>query len=307
MTVNHVVGSSPDTSVATAAQSQKERILNVRPTVRKSLRRAWIDRELLVSFIQRDLRSRYRRSILGWAWSMISPAATALVYTFVFVVVFRVTAPAGDPSGQRLYVVNLLAALLPWNMFQGGVNAGIGALMGGSAMMQKVYFAREHLVFGAVCALVVSFLIELGVLGLLVLFTGHFVFHFLPIVLYLVVLLTLFTSGIALVFAALNIRFRDIQHITGVLFLVWLYLTPIVYPVSLIPKNYAVFGKALPVRTILQLNPVARFAQVFRNIFFDVRLPGLATVAGLTVVSVLVFFLGYRFFIRRSPWFVEDL
>lgn len=290
-----------------AAQSQKERLLNVRPTIRKSLVRAWIDRELLVSFIQRDLRSRYRRSVLGWAWSMISPAATALVYTFVFVVVFKVSAPPGDPSGQSLYVVNLLAALLPWNMFQGGVNAGIGALMGGSGMMQKVYFAREHLVLGAVCALAVSFLIELGVLGILVLVTGHFVFHFLPIVLVLVVLLLLFTSGIALIFASLNIRYRDIQHITGVVFLMWLYLTPIVYPVTLIPVRYSVFGYSAPLRSILLLNPMARFAQVFRNVFFDARLPGLTTVLGLTAVSVLVFFMGYRFFIRRSPWFVEDL
>jgi ABC-type polysaccharide/polyol phosphate export permease len=292
---------------SSVSQTHKERLKNVQPTILKSARRAWIDRELLLSFVQRDLRSRYRRSILGWAWSMISPAVTALVYTFVFVVVFQVTAPPGDPSGQKLYVVNLLAALLPWNMLQAGVFASIGALMGGSGMMQKVYFAREHLVVGAVLALVVSFFIELGVLGVLVLFTGHFVFHFLPVVVFLVFLLTLFTVGIALVFAALNIRFRDVQHIAGVLFLVWFYITPIIYPVGLIPERYSIFGVSLPIRSILMLNPTARFSQVFRNIFFDVRLPGLGTLLGLTAISVLTFLAGYRFFIRRSPWFVEEL
>jgi ABC-type polysaccharide/polyol phosphate export permease len=287
--------------------SQRQRIQNVRPSIRKSAVIAWADRELLLNFIKRDLGARYRRSALGWGWSLVSPAIVALIYTFVFTVLFPVRPAPGDPSGMKLFAFHLLAALLPWNLVQGGVNASIGALLGGGGMMQKVRFAREHLIVGAVYALVVSLCLELVVLGLLELLFGYFMFHLIPIVLVLIILLSLFTIGVSFFFAALNIRYRDVQHITGVFFLVWLYLSPIVYSASLIPKSYVVLGKRLPLQQIFLLNPMARFAQAFRNCFFDIRVPGLNTMLALFVSSVSIFLLGYRFFIRRSPWFVEEL
>jgi ABC-type polysaccharide/polyol phosphate export permease len=287
--------------------SQRQRIKNVNPTMRKSALVAFNDRELLLNFIKRDLGARYRRSALGWSWSLISPAIVALIYTFVFTVLFPVRPAPGDPSGMKLFAFHLLAALLPWNLVQGGVNASIGALLGGGGMMQKVRFAREHLIIGAVYALVVSLCLELLVLALLELAFGYFVFHMLPIILFLILLLSLFTIGVSFFFAAMNIRYRDVQHITGVFFLVWLYLSPIVYSVALIPKSYMVFGRRVPLQKIFLLNPMARFSQAFRNCFFDIRTPGLNTMLALVVASVGVFLAGYRFFIRRAPWFVEEL
>ena len=290
-----------------ALSTERSRRENVRPSIRSGLRRAWGDRELLLNFVQRDLRARYRRSVLGWGWSMINPASTAIVYTFVFTVIFKVQPQRGDPSGLRVYALLLLGGLLPWSFMQGGVNAGIGALLGGSGMLQKVYFAREHLVAGAVYALLVSFLIELSVLGLLDLLWGHFAFHLAPVVLFLVFLLSLFTLGLSLFFAAMNLRYRDVQHLTSVFFLVWSFLTPIVYPPQLIPDHYPIFGRSFPLRDVFMLNPMARFVQAFRNCLYDIRLPGFNTLASLTVISVVTFFAGYRYFIRRAPWFVEDL
>ena len=287
--------------------SERDRRRNVRPTVRAALRRAVNDRELLLNLVQRDLRARYRRSILGWGWAMINPAITTAVYAFVFTVYFHVKPAAGDPSGLRIFAFYLLAGILPWNVLQNGTTTAIGALLGGGPMMQKVYFAREHLVGGPVYAMVVSFLVELGVLGMLELVTGHFMFHMIPVILVLVFLLSMFTMGVALFFAALNIRYRDVQHLTGIFFLVWFYLTPVVYPLQLIPLQQKVFGATLPLRDIFMLNPMARFMQAFRNCFYDIRLPGANTMLALVIVSTVSFFAGYRFFIRRAPWFVEEL
>ena len=158
---------APNAPRVTSGISEKKRRQNVRPTVRNSLKRSWHDRELLVNLVQRDLRARYRRSVMGWGWAMINPAITTAVYGFVFTVFFHIKPKPGDPSGMRNFAVYLLAGILPWNVLQNGVNIAIGALLGGGAMMQKVYFARDHLVGGAVYALVVSFLIELGVLATL--------------------------------------------------------------------------------------------------------------------------------------------
>jgi ABC-type polysaccharide/polyol phosphate export permease len=287
--------------------TERDRIKNVNPTLRAAFQRAWLDRELFVSFVQRDLRARYRRSVIGWGWSMINPMMTALVYSFVFTVFFRVAPTPGDPSGMKSYAFLLLAGSLPWSMMQGGVFGGIGVLIGGGGMIQKVYFAREHLVGGVVYGLVASFLIELTVLASLELLWGQFVFHMAPLLVVLVFLLSLFTMGIALFLSALNLRYRDVQHISGVGFLVWFYLTPILYPVTLIPERFEILGIDLPLRRIFQFNPMARFVQAFRNCLYDVRTPGINTFLGLFVMSVVTFLLGYRYFVRRAPWFVEEL
>ncbi len=272
-----------------------------------SLTRAWRDRELLLNLLLRDLRARYRRTAIGWGWSMLNPAATTLVYSIVFVHFLKVRPDPGNPSGMKVYAFYLLAGILPWNVMTNGVQQGAGALLGGAGLISKVSFAREHLVISTVLSLVVSLFVELAVLAAMELLTGNVMLHMVPVVFVLVVFLTLFTTGVALWIAALNLRYRDVQHITNVGFLVWFYLTPIIYPARLIPEHSLIFGVSFPVRAILALNPMARFILAFRNCFFDIRLPGLNTMLGLALMSVASFFAGYRYFSRRAPWFAEEL
>ena len=272
-----------------------------------ALERAIASRHLLLNLVQRDLRTRYRRSVLGWGWSMVNPAITTLIYVFVFSQFFHVHPGPGVPSGQSNFGFFLLAGLLPWNLLTGGVNGGMGALLGGAGLMSKVSFSREHLVAGTVIAMAVSFCIELGVLTVLELTTGYIAIQMLPVAFVIVVLLTIFVLGIALWFAALNIRYRDIQHLVGVFFLVWFYLTPIVYPPETIPKHSMILGHSVPMRDLLMLNPMSRFVQAIRNCFYDITLPGLNTMLALTVLSVVSFTLGYSFFISRSARFIEEL
>ncbi len=286
------------------------RHLQQRPSetfVRYAARRAIAERELLWNLLLRDLRSRYRRSTIGWLWSMINPAVMTAIYTFVFTVFFHVKPAPGIPSGMTAYAFYLLGGLLPWNALVNGVTGASAALVGGGGLMAKVRFAREHLVFATVLAMSTTLLAELSVLALMELIGGYVVLQLLPIVLLLVLLLTMFIAGVSLVVAALNLRYRDVQHLMSIGFLVWFYLTPVIYPVGLIPEKFSIGGATLPLRTILGMNPMSRFVLAFRNCFFDVTLPGIGTMVGLVAISFTTFSVGYRFFIRRAPWFVEEL
>jgi ABC-type polysaccharide/polyol phosphate export permease len=284
------------------------------PTVKKqhvsiadSVRRAVADRPVLWNLLLRDLRSRYRRTVFGWSWSMLNPAITTAVYGFVFTVFFKILPDPGRPSGMTSFTFYLLSGILPWNALVNGTVGGMGGLLGGAHLMSKVRFAREHLVLATVMAMFVSLAIELCVLIILELATGYSTLHLLPIAVLLVLLLGLFTSGVSLILSAINLRYRDVQHITNIFFLVWFYITPVIYPTKVIPLSKEVFGVSLPVRQILGFNPMSRFLLAFRNCFFDITPPGLNTLLGLTAISVLTFAVGYVFFVRRSPWFVEEL
>jgi ABC-type polysaccharide/polyol phosphate export permease len=272
-----------------------------------AIHEAWRERELLLSLLQRDLRVRYRRTALGWFWSMLNPAATTVVYSVVFSYFLGVRPQAGDPSGITTYAFYLLAGSLAWNLLVNGVMQGMSALIGGSSLISKVKFSKEHLVISTVLSLTVTLLLELVVLCFLQLTIGKFPILYLPMALLVVVLLAIFTTGVALWAAALNFRYRDVQHILTIGFMVWFFLTPIVYPRERIPTHWVVRGRHLPMRSIMELNPMNRFVMVFRNFFFDHRLPGFNTMIGLLAISALTFMAGYRYFVRRAPWFAEEL
>lgn len=277
------------------------------PTLTAALRRAVGAPDLLWSLVRRDLRTKYRRSIIGWGWSMVNPIITTLVYMFVFAVIFKTTPAPGHPSGNHAFAVFLLAGLLPWAMLSNGVTQAIAALVGAGSMMSKVNFPREHIVAGTVFAVAVSSAVELGVLALFDAAIGHAVFQLLPVVLVLLVLQAFFALGLALWLAALNIRYRDVQHLVGVLFLLWFYMTPIIYAPTRVPVNGTLRGHSLPLRRMLMVNPMARFVEAFRRCFYDGAAPSWRVLAYLLASSVTVFLIGYRFFVRRAPRFIEDL
>jgi lipopolysaccharide transport system permease protein len=276
-------------------------------SITDSARRAIADRPVLWNLLLRDLRSRYRRTVFGWSWSMLNPAITTAIYGFVFTVFFKILPDPGRPSGMTSFTFYLLSGILPWNAMVNGTLGGMGGLLGGAQLMSKVRFAREHLVLATVMAMFVSLAIELCVLTTLELAAGYFTLHLLPIAALLLVLLGLFTAGVSLVLSAVNLRYRDVQHITNIFFLVWFYITPVIYPTKVIPLSKEVFGISVPLRQLLGLNPMSRFLLAFRNCFFDVTPPGVNTLVGLTAISITTFVLGYIFFVRRSPWFVEEL
>jgi ABC-2 type transport system permease protein len=261
-------------------------------------------RDLMRNLTQRELRSRYRRSFLGWGWSLLQPALMTAVYAIMLGYYLKITPEPGDPSGIDAYAFFLLAGVLPFNFFSASLTTGMGTIANAGGLVTRVWFPRILLPLSSIVALGVSLMIELGLLAVVVnIFTQRFLLHLFPIAFVLVVLMVMFASGIALWLTAVNVRYRDVEYLTSVFLLAYFYLTPILYSVTFIPQRPLPLG--LDLRQIALANPMARFAMAFRNVFYDVRMPGLPTMLWLVFWSVLAFYGGARYFVRRADRFAE--
>lgn len=271
------------------------------------LRELASSRELVVNLTQRELKGKYKRSALGWAWSLLNPIATMLIFTVVFRFVLRVPVPVGESTGIEVFALWLLCGLLVWNLISSGMSGGIAALIGNANLIKKVYFPREALVIAAVLALVVSLLIELGVLALALAFFGNVVVLWLPVVALLVALLTVFTLGLALVLSVANVYFRDLQYFVTIFLQLWFYATPVIYPISLVEDRAATEVLGVSVLTLYELNPAVTFVEAFRDVLYDLQWPSAGRWAELVVWSTVSLVAGVLVFRRFEGRLAEEL
>jgi ABC-2 type transport system permease protein len=261
-------------------------------------------RELFVNLTLRELRSKYKRSVLGWTWSLLNPLTSLVIYWFVFGMIFGVHADPGEPSGLDNFAMFLMCGLLPYTFIANGLNGGMNSLIGNANLVKKVWFPREILVAAVTASWVVSFLIELGVLSFVLLFFGNVVLPWVPVVLFLVALEVMFVLGLGLMLAGAAVYFRDLQHLLGLALQVWFYTAPIVYPMSLVQKELGTTGWKI---TLYNLNPLVRFVEAFRDVLYDLRFPPLDHLLYLIVVSVAVLVTGMAVFGRLEARVAEEL
>lgn len=264
-------------------------------------------RELMGNLTLRELRGKYKRSLLGWAWSLLNPLSTMLIYTLVFRFFLRIEAPPSEATGLRNFALYLTCALLPWNFLLAGVNGSIGSLVGNANLIKKTYFPRELLVASTVASWLVSHLIEMGLLSVALVVFGNMVLPWLPVVVVLILLLTLYVTGLGLAFGVINVYVRDVEHFVGIFFQIWFYLTPIVYPLHVVPERATLLGLDLPVRTLLYANPMVGFVEAFRDCLYDLQLPPAALLGYLVVVSLGTFASGLWLFGRLEGKLAEEL
>ncbi|MEA2686689.1 MAG: hypothetical protein QOE93_1884 [Actinomycetota bacterium] len=272
-----------------------------------SVREMVDSRNLLANLTLRELRGKYKRSLLGWAWSLVNPLATMAIFAVVFGVFLKVQVPPGDPSGLHVFALFLLCGILPWNLVANGMTGSMGTMLANSNLIKKVYFPRQVLIAANVASSVVAFLIEMGVLAVALLVAGNFVIPWLLPVLVLMVLQFVFVLGIGLAFGVLNVYFRDVQHFTSILLQLWFYGTPVVYPVTVVPQTAHAFGVAIPVRFLYDLNPMVRFVGVYRDLLYDVRAPAAGDLLYLLAVSAVTLLIGLVIFARLEPKLAEEL
>jgi ABC-type polysaccharide/polyol phosphate export permease len=273
----------------------------------KAVKRVYDSRELLWNFTLRELRTKYRRSFLGWTWSMLNPLAAVAIYGFVFGIVFRAAPPVGDPSGIDNFALFLVAGLIPWNFFSLVNNLGLGSISSNSALVKRVAFPREILVFSNVLHACVQFAIELTLLCVIFALAGSPFFPWIPMIVLTAALLAIFGAGIALVLAALAVYFRDLNYLWLIVLQAWFFATPIVYPPSLVEEAIRERPR-VPDWTldVLNANPMAAFVRVFRALLYDGTGPGMTTWFGLVVVSFASLAAGWWIFSKLSPRFAEE-
>jgi lipopolysaccharide transport system permease protein len=257
--------------------------------------------------VQRELRSRYRRTVFGWAWSTLNPLALALVYTIVFNGFLGLQAPAGVPSGVQNFTFHLLLGLLPWNFMVNSTMNSLAAVLGSGPLVKRVRFNRFNISLSVVAAWLFSFVIELTLLlGAAVALQRTFRPAFLLIVPVLV-LQTIFVSGLALLFSALNVFLRDLSYILPVFFLLWLYTTPILYPTELIPTTTTVGPVSIPALRLLSFNPMLYFVNAYRDVLYNGRVPTPNGWFAMAFSAVVVVLLGWNVYGRLQRRFAEEL
>jgi lipopolysaccharide transport system permease protein len=256
----------------------------------------WRHRALLLALTRRDIQNRYAGSLIGVVWALIHPLALLALYALVFEAIFRVKVP--DLQLGQPYVLFVALALWPWMAFQDGVSRGTGAIQQNAALIKKVAFEHEILVYSAVLASFVvhgmGFGIVLLVLGLLG-FNIHWSGLFMSLTWLMV--LWLMSMSVALVLSSLQVFVRDVEQLLSQFMSVLFYTTPILFPMSIVPNWLA---------SVMQLNPLVHAIDPVRAYLLNpLPFDSLAWLIGFLVT--LLGLAGARwFFLRLSPYF-EDM
>jgi len=264
-----------------------------------SLRSAVAHRNLLYLLSLRELRTRYKKSVLGWAWSLLNPITQMLIFSVIFLYVFKATPPIGDPSGLQNFPLYFLSGVLPFNFFAISVGTSIGAVQNGSGLIKKVQFPHEHLVYSVIVAQFVTLLIELLVLAAAMLIAGNMVLPWIPVLLFILLCLTLFTTGVALVLAAANVFYHDVNYLWGILAQILFYTTPVIYN----PANITLE----PLRLLALYGPTGSYITAVHNVVYDLRMPTALRFTQLLVMGVSMFMLGTWVFNKLSPRCAEEM
>ena len=253
------------------------------------LRELWAYRELFLALTARDVKVRYKQTSLGILWALIQPLANMMIFTLIFGRLAKI------PSDGIAYPVFVFSALLPWTFFSNAVSTAASSVVGSSALVSKVYFPRLIIPLSSVGAGLVDFAIAACILlVLMVYFQVGFSLNLLAAPLLAVA--TLFTAlGVGSLISALNVAYRDFRYVVPFMLQFWMFATPVVYPVSLVPERW---------QWLLYLNPMAGLVDAYRACFlarpFDPT--GLA-ISG--AMSVAFFVLGIVYFGRVERRFAD--
>jgi ABC-2 type transport system permease protein len=261
----------------------------------------WSYRNLIYNLAQRELRARYKKSLLGWLWSLINPAAMLGIYSLVFGLFLGGVAPPMGNGDAGIFALYLFSGLYLWNFFNGTLTGAIAALQAGG-LLNKVYFPPACPAIANTITVLLQAFIEASILLVVMIVLGNvgWTLILFPV---LIVMVMLFGLGIGLFLSIYNIYYRDVGYLVSIGMQVLFYATPIVYPPTAVPDKIG----PVPIGKIIALNPMTQFVQWSRDAFYLLKWPSLGNTAALMVVSVGTFLVGAAIFNRKSRTITEEL
>ncbi len=266
-------------------------------------------RELLANLTLRELRGKFRGTVLGWGWSLLNPLASMVVFTLVFHYVFRFQNPPGA-GGLDSYPLFLLCGLLPWNFLVAGLLGGMGSVLGNANLIKKTYFPRELLVISTVVSSLVMFLIEMVVLLVALAAYGSIAIAWVPLALLHIALLCAFVLGFSLILAVANVYFRDTEHFLAIALQMWFYLTPIIYSLAAVTAGNGHREKIVAryhILTLFHLNPMTNYVEGIRNaLYYHTGMEGTYLAYG-AAVAIITLIAGLALFRRYEGRLAEEL
>lgn len=265
-----------------------------------SLRSAAAHRNLLYLLSLKELRTRYKKSMLGWAWSLLNPLSQMVIFSIIFLKVFVASPLPGDPSGLKSFPLYFLCGLVPWNFFAITTSTAMGNVQGGASLIKKVAFPHEHLVLSVVVAQFVTLLIETSLLLVtLVIFSGPQVLVWIPALLLAYVLWAVLVTGVALALGAANVFFHDVNYLWGILVQLLFYATPIIYFPAVVQLDL--------LKKAANWGPTGTYVTAFHELLYDGRMPALGRWVYMAGLAALCLAGGSWTFNRLSPRFAEEM
>lgn len=247
-------------------------------------------REMLINIVRKDLRTRYKGSFLGFLWTFVNPLLQLVVYSIIFSTVMSINI--------EKYPMFLFVALLPWIFFSNTLLVGTNTIISNKDLVKKIYFPREilpiavttsglmNLLFGFVIVFPCLILFKIQLTSALI---------YLPIVILVAYIMSL---AFAILLSCLNVYFRDLEHIMGIIMMGWFYFTPIVYPIEMIPQKYFKY---------FFLNPEATVIASFRDILFYGKAPSLKLLSLSLLIGVLFLIFSHNIFKILQKDFAEGI
>lgn len=255
------------------------------------IKELWQYREMIASLVRRDLKGRYKGSVLGFLWMFLNPLLQLCVYTVVFSTIMR--------NGIEKFYLFLFVALVPWIFFSTCLSGGTTVVFGQQDMVKKIYFPREVLPIAFTTSQFVNMLLSFLVIFVVVFFSGIKIslsaLLYLPVIMLIEYVLAL---GITFLASALSVYFRDLQQILGIVSMAWMYLTPILYSVDMVPEQFL---------KLFYLNPMTSITIAYRDILYYGKCPEMSTLFNATVLGVVVLIVGEIVFSRLQRGFAEEL
>jgi lipopolysaccharide transport system permease protein len=252
-------------------------------------------RELLWQMVAREVKARYKQSVLGYFWVILNPLAQMLVMSFAFSIILRIPT---NSSANIPYSIFLFVALLPWTLFTNSLASSAGSLVNSSSLITKIYFPRTILVISTIIAKIIDFLFAISILVI------YMFIYQIPVtwnILWIIpifLIQQIFTLGLSLFFAAANLLYRDIQYLLNMILLLWLYATPIIYPADIIPDKFRIF---------FQINPMAVIINAYRQVILAGGPPKYTSLLVGLIVSFITFIIGFSYFKSREKIFADNI
>lgn len=247
-------------------------------------------REMIINLVRKDLRTRYKGSILGFLWTFVNPLLQLLIYSVVFSYVMRMQ--------MDHYYMFMFVGLIPWMFFCASVQGGATAIVSGADLVKKIYFPRLVLPIAVVSAAFMNMLFSMVVMFAALFYSGLGIS--LSIVYLSIALLIIYMIGLGLAFffSAINVYFRDMEHILGIVTMSLFYATPIIYPVSMVPERLLGW---------FRFNPMFSVICTFHDILYYQRPPDMGLLLNDLTIAVVILVVGSVVFFKLEKNFVEEL
>lgn len=254
------------------------------------LKEIYTFKNLVYNMVSRDLKVKYKGSVLGFLWSLLNPLIMLIVYTIAFKYIIRIRV--------ENFPLFFLCAFLPWTFLSLSLSMAVSSIKDNANLVKKVYFPREILPVSVVLSNLVQFLLTLIILiPALLLFKVKLGLPllFLPL---LMVFQIAFTSGLAFFVSSLNVFYSDVRHFLEIFLNIWFWLTPIIYPMTLVPERF---------QTLYRLNPMVLFVESYRNALLYNKLISFSEIMILFLVGLAFLILGHLVFNSYNPKFAEEI